>query len=70
VLVLAVRPGCPEARAGLSAGDLLLSVDGERALSAAHVRGMLRDPEGATATLRVMRSGSPLTLRMRRARKP
>jgi Carboxypeptidase regulatory-like domain/PDZ domain len=68
LVVLAVRPGGAAAHAGLLAHDLLLSVDGERALSAAHARGMLRDPEGSIAVVRVKRAGRPFTVRLKRAR--
>jgi PDZ domain len=68
LVVLSVRPGGAAANAGLLAHDLLLSVDGERALSAAHARGMLRDPEGVIAVVRVKRAGQALSLRVKRAR--
>jgi S1-C subfamily serine protease len=68
LVVLSVRPGGAAAHGGLLPHDLLLSVDGERALSAAHARGMLRDPEGSIAVMKVKRAGQPLTLRVKRAR--
>ena len=56
----------PADRAGLRAGDVLDSVDGEDVLSTAHGRGMLRDPPGTIARVRVIRNRQPINLRYRR----
>ena len=68
VVVSGVRSGGVAAKAGLRVGDRIVSVDGERALSAAHARGLLRDPAGTTARVRVRRGASQLTLRYARPR--
>ncbi len=54
------------AKAGLRVGDVLSAVDGEVPLSAAHARGMLRDPPGRVATVRVLRDHSSINLRYKR----
>jgi hypothetical protein len=67
VIVSEVSSGSAGAKAGLRAGDALLSVDGETVFSAAQARGMLRDPPNTNAALRVSREGRTLSLRFRRA---
>jgi serine protease Do len=77
VLVREVMPGTPAEKAGLKAGDVILSVDGNRVKDAAELRSALRDKiskaaEGAdsqkaapvTADLTVLRSGKELTVRV------
>jgi S1-C subfamily serine protease len=64
--VVVTAPGAAGASAGLLAGDVVLAVDDEEVLSAAHARGMLRDPPGTTARVRVARGGSRLVVRYRR----
>jgi hypothetical protein len=54
-------------RAGARAGDVLLSVDGEPVLSAAQGRGMLRDPPGNFANVRLARDKSQLRVRYKRS---
>lgn len=56
----------PLAKAGLRVGDVLLAVDDEAPLSAAHARGLLRDPPGRSAVIRVLRGKRPVNLRYRR----
>ncbi|HEX5657997.1 MAG TPA: carboxypeptidase regulatory-like domain-containing protein [Polyangiales bacterium] len=53
-------------KAGLRVGDVLSAVDGEPPLSIAHARGMLRDPPGRAATVRVLRDRRPINLRYKR----
>ena len=53
-------------RAGARAGDVLLSIDGEQVLSAAQGRGMLRDPPGHHANLRLLRERTQIRVRYRR----
>jgi S1-C subfamily serine protease len=67
VLVSALGAGSPGEKAGIRAGDVLLSVDGETVFSAAQARGMLRDPPNTMASVRVSRDGRVLSLRLRRA---
>jgi hypothetical protein len=66
VVVASVAEGGPAGRAGLRSGDILESVDGEDVLSTAHGRGMLRDPPGTIARVRVIRNRQPINLRYRR----
>jgi hypothetical protein len=54
-------------RAGARAGDVLLSIDGEPVISAAQGRGMLRDPPGHFANLRLSRDKNQLRIRYKRA---
>jgi membrane-associated protease RseP (regulator of RpoE activity) len=53
-------------RAGARAGDVLLSIDGEQVLSAAQGRGMLRDPPGNFANVRLARDKAQLRVRYKR----
>ncbi|MET0283226.1 MAG: carboxypeptidase regulatory-like domain-containing protein [Polyangiales bacterium] len=53
-------------KAGLRIGDVLSAVDGEPPLSVAHARGLLRDPPGRIATVRVIRDRRPINLRYKR----
>jgi hypothetical protein len=66
VLVSGVGSGSPGEKAGMRAGDVVLSVDGETVFSAAQARGMLRDPPGTTAAVRVAREDRVLSLRFKR----
>ena len=66
VIVADVQPGTAAARAGLKDGDVLQAIDGEPPLSAAHARGLLRDPAGKVANVRVLRQKKVVTLRYRR----
>jgi hypothetical protein len=53
-------------KAGLRVGDVVSAVDGEPPLSTAHARGLLRDPPGRVATVRVLRDRRPINLRYKR----
>jgi hypothetical protein len=53
-------------KAGMRVGDVLTAVDGEQPLSIAHARGLLRDPPGRVATVRVLRDRRPVNLRYKR----
>ena len=61
-----VHGGSAAAKAGVRSGHVLLSVDGEQVLSPAQGRGMLRDPAGLAANLRLTRDGSQLRVRYKR----
>jgi hypothetical protein len=65
VLVDVQAAGAAE-RQGLRSGDTLVAIDGEPVLSVAQALGMLRDPPGYAAALRVLRRGEQLRLRYRR----
>jgi Carboxypeptidase regulatory-like domain/PDZ domain len=66
VILVEVQQGGAAERQGLRSGDTLLAVDGEPVLSAAQALGMLREPPGYAAALRVVRRGAELRLRYRR----
>lgn len=53
-------------RAGIEVGDLVLTIDDEPVLSVSQARGMLRDPAGETAKVRIQRGKKKLTLRWKR----
>jgi C-terminal processing protease CtpA/Prc len=53
-------------RAGVRAGDVLVTIDGEPVLSVAQVRGMLRDPPGHFANLRLARNKAQIRVRYKR----
>lgn len=63
VSVFSVAPNSPADRAGLKAGDLIVSIDNLQAHSAdPALVGYLRDRNGAPAMLQVLRNGQTLTL--------
>ncbi|MDB4984843.1 MAG: hypothetical protein JWN04_21, partial [Myxococcaceae bacterium] len=66
LVVTHVAPGSSAAKAGLRVGDVLSAIDGEQPLSAAHARGLLRDPSGRAAVVRVSRNKRAVNLRYRR----
>jgi hypothetical protein len=53
-------------RAGVHAGDVLVAIDGEPVLSSAQARGMLRDPPGHFANLRLSRNKAQIRIRYKR----
>ena len=65
VQVETVSPGSGAARSGLSAGDVLISVDGEPVRSAAQARGMLAPALGRShdRVLQISRAGKLLEIR-------
>jgi hypothetical protein len=66
VVITSVAVGGPAAKAGMRVGDVIAAVDGEDVLSAAHARGMLRDPANSNARVRLLRSRQPVNVRYRR----
>ncbi len=66
VVVTSVAQGGAAAKAGLRVGDVIAAVDGEAVLSAAHARGMLRDPPNTHARVRLLRGRQPVDVRYRR----
>ena len=56
VVITGVAADGAAARAGMRSGDVLAAIDGEDVLSAAHARGMLRDPPNTNARVRLLRS--------------
>ena len=63
VLVLRVVDDTPADRAGLKAGDVILSVDGDRIGDTDELRGALRDKPAGDVELRVRRKGAERTVR-------
>ncbi|OKK19734.1 peptidase S41 [Streptomyces sp. CB00455] len=63
-----IQPGSPAARAGLRAGDRLLSVDGRAVtgLAVAEVTALLRGTAGTPVVLNLSRDGAGLTETVRR----
>jgi serine protease Do len=58
-----VQPDSPAAQAGLEKGDVIISFEGERVLSAAQLRRMVGEtPAGRTVTLGISRHGQTRTL--------
>ena len=64
IFVLYPNEGTPAARAGLKAGDNILSVDGKPTdgLDTAAVASLLKGPRGTHVSIAVMREGSPKPL--------
>lgn len=60
--VLSVSDDSPASRAGLQAGDQLVSINGFRPHSVYALLGYLADNKGATDTLGILRHGQPMTL--------
>ncbi len=60
--VLTVTGGTPAERAGLQAGDQLVSINGLQLHSVPALLSFLKDNKGAPDTLGVLRKGQPLTL--------
>ncbi|MGH7407544.1 MAG: PDZ domain-containing protein [Candidatus Methylomirabilales bacterium] len=65
IRVVVVERGSPAERAGLQPGDLLLNVDGRDLVTAADYAAAFREPAGSV-TLRLLRSGNPLTVTLER----
>lgn len=64
VLVTSVTEGSAAAKAGVKAGDVIVSVNGETVENAGELRRELRDAgSGAEFTLNVMRDRKPVTLK-------
>jgi serine protease Do len=61
--VATVRQGSPADEAGFKAGDIVVTFDGERVRSAAHLARLVGEtPEGRSVQVEVRRDGSPATL--------
>lgn len=64
--VTEVVAGGPAATAGLAAGDVVLSFDGEKVRSSRHLSRLIEEtPEGREVPIEVMRAGAPRTLRVK-----
>lgn len=76
LLVNAVRPDSPAAKAGLKAGDVITQVDGTQVDDTAELRRRLRDTDAPEITLGIVRDKKPLSLKAtlekpeRQVRKP
>lgn len=65
VVVENVQADSPGARAGLKAGDVIVSFDGERVRSDAHFQRLVSEtPQGRSVDVAVMRAGSKLNLKV------
>ena len=60
--VLSIAGGSPAERAGLQAGDQLLTINGLQLHSVPALLSFLKDNKGAADTLGILRNGQPLTL--------
>ncbi|GAB3266517.1 S1C family serine protease [Arthrobacter pigmenti] len=71
VVVLSVQPGTPAAEAGLEAGDLLVSLDGEELQTSEDLLAALRSLNpGDTITAEVVRDGQTETVEITLAERP
>ena len=60
-----VESGSPAEKAGVKAGDVFLSFDGEKVRSARHLSRLIEEtPEGREVAATVMRNGAQLSLKM------
>lgn len=65
VVVENVQADSPGAKAGLKAGDVIVSFDGERVRSDAHFQRLVSEtPQGRSVDVAVMRAGSKLNLKV------
>lgn len=66
VLVAGVEEDGPAARAGVKAGDVIVSLDGQAIADGADLRAALRDKDaGQEVTLKLWRDGKPLDLKVK-----
>lgn len=65
VLVTAVAPGTPSARAGLQAGDVIVRADGETIADIGDLRSAIRDAEDHSVRVEVVRMKRHRTLTLR-----
>ncbi len=67
-LVLGVVENSPAARARLTAGDLIVGVDGRsvQGMSLSQIANLIGGPAGSTVTFRMVRNGQESTVSMRR----
>ena len=64
-VVAAVRSESPAAKAGMKAGDVILSFDGERVRGARHLERLVSEtPAGRTVEAAIVRSGERMTLKI------
>jgi S1-C subfamily serine protease len=64
VLVARLIPDMPAETAGVLVGDLIVAADGETIDSSGDLRRALRDKDGETIDLEVIREGQPMNLRV------
>lgn len=71
VIVNQIVEGSPAAKAGLKAGDILTSIDGETVSSASKVQEYIQNlPVGQSVTIGILRGGLPLNLTATLMEKP
>jgi serine protease Do len=64
-VVAAVRSESPAAKAGIKAGDVILSFDGERVRGARHLERLVSEtPAGRTVEAAIVRSGERMTVKI------
>ncbi|MBP7868286.1 MAG: PDZ domain-containing protein [Acidobacteria bacterium] len=63
LLVKSVQPGSSAEKAGLKAGDVIVSVDGVKTADAGDIRDALAKAEGKEAAVKVVRNGKTLDLK-------
>lgn len=64
-VVAAVRADSPAAKAGMKAGDVIVSFDGERVRGARHLERLVSEtPAGRTVEAAIVRSGERMTLKI------
>jgi S1-C subfamily serine protease len=69
-LIVAVDEGAPAETAGLLVGDVLVSIAGEPVDGPHSLRDALLDRAGASAEVKLVRAGAPLTLTLTIGRRP
>jgi serine protease Do len=71
IQIVQIVPGGPAEKAGLRAGDVILSVDGKDAPSVDTIHRILdRNSIGRMSQLRVLRQGDVITARITPERRP
>lgn len=69
IVIVSVLPDMPAARAGMQAGDIVLTIDGESTvnMSPEQAQQKLRGPVGSKVALTILRAGKKLAVEVERA---